>query len=57
MAKLRKMVVLARAKVTTHMFTTTLKKDVILENQNVMALFTLLEDLLVTIEAQEYFTF
>jgi hypothetical protein len=57
MAKLRKMVVLAQAKVTIHMFTTTLEKDAILEDQSVMALFTLLEDLLVTIEAQEYFTF
>jgi hypothetical protein len=39
------------------MFITTLKHDAILEYQSVMALFALLEDLLVTIEVQEYFTF
>jgi hypothetical protein len=51
------MVMLAQAKVIIHMVTTTLKKDAILEDQSVMALFTLLEDLLVTIEVHEYFTF
>jgi hypothetical protein len=39
------------------MFITTLKQDAILEDQSVMTLFILLEDLLVTIEVQENFTF
>jgi hypothetical protein len=55
MAKLKKMVVLTQEKVTINMVTTTLKKTTILEDQSVMALFTLLEDLLVTIEMLKYF--
>lgn len=57
MAKLKNMGVLAQTKVTIDMVTTILKKVAILENQSVMALFTLLEDLLVTTEVQKYFTF
>jgi hypothetical protein len=55
MAKLKKMVVLTQEKVTINMVTTNLKKTTILEDQSVMALFTLLEDLLVTIEMLKYF--
>jgi len=46
-SKLKEKVMLAQAKMTTYMVVSTLKKANILEDQSVMAIFTLLKDLLV----------
>jgi hypothetical protein len=52
---LKEKVMLAQTKTTTYMIVSTLKKTNILEDQNVMAIFTLPKDLLVLAKVKKYF--